>query len=115
MPDPLITLSGHTEGPWRKCGGYTASFVAVDARGKYIVFGMADKAKDRECSELIDAPGYDEQQANARLIAAAPDLLAIATELMGIARERGADEKYLAMLWTDRGIEPPQPIEGESE
>jgi hypothetical protein len=64
----------HTPGPWRKCGGATPPYTAVHSSRGYIVFVMAD-AGTVEHGKPIDAPSMDEQQANARLIAAAPDLL----------------------------------------
>jgi hypothetical protein len=70
-------MSQHTPGPWRKCGGYTAKYTAIysDEFG-YIVRGFADYMDDKENGEPTKAPGFETQQANARLIAAAPDLLA---------------------------------------
>jgi hypothetical protein len=65
----------HTPGPWKKCGGYTPEYCAVHSDKGYIVFKMADKTVDKVGGELIDAPDFEEQQANARLIAEAPMLL----------------------------------------
>lgn len=69
-------MSEHTPGPWRKCGGYTPKFVAIDSNDGYIVFQMADHIVDKEHGKEIRAPEYETQQANARLIAASPELLA---------------------------------------
>lgn len=69
-------MSKHTKGPWRQCGGYTPRYSAiVDGNDRYIVFQMADNDMDMEHGKPISAPDMEEQQANARLIAAAPELL----------------------------------------
>jgi hypothetical protein len=66
----------YTPGPWKRCGGTTPHFMAIcDSSYRYIVFGMADNRFDTEHDKPIDAPGIDEQFANAKLISAAPDLL----------------------------------------
>lgn len=111
MPDELTTLSGHTEGPWRKCGGYSANYVAVVAGDSYIVDKMADHVVSREHGNPIKAPSYDEQQANARLIAAAPDLLAIATELHKLVSGGVMLVEHAEAIWTSRGLTPPQATE----
>ncbi len=69
-----MSESKHTPGPWRRCGGSTASYIAVHSDRGYIVLGMADRSQ-REGGRAIQAPPDDEQLANARLIAAAPQLL----------------------------------------
>ncbi len=69
-------MTEHTPGPWKKCGGGTPRYTAVHSAKGYIVFQMADRVMDKERGEPLPAPDYHEQQANARLIAAAPDLLA---------------------------------------
>lgn len=74
---------GHTPGPWRKCGGYTADYIAVSSNDGYIVYGMADHDSQTELGKPIEAPDYPTQQANARLIAAAPDLLNALQDMLG--------------------------------
>ena len=70
-------MSKYTPGPWRVCGGYTASYTAITTENDgYIVYGMADRLDHKEREEPINAPDYETQRANAKLIAAAPDLLA---------------------------------------
>ena len=64
----------HTPGPWRKCGGATPHYTGIHSKAGYIVYGMADNC-DTEHGKPIKCPGFDEQRANARLIAAAPEML----------------------------------------
>lgn len=65
MPDELKpTEAVHTPGPWRKCGGYTPHYIGIAAGRTLIVESF---------SEQLD---MDTQNANARLVAAAPELLA---------------------------------------
>lgn len=116
MPDPLITLSGHTEGPWH-VSPHVSYRVDADPDGTIgpnVVATMCDQ--------------HTVGQANARLIAAAPDLLAIATELACKLAMAGQPAQAFESF-ASRGIkppafvmrealgydEPPQPIEGESE
>lgn len=68
-------MSKHTPGPWRKCGGMTPRYTAIQSSGGFIVFQMADSGTDKEHGRQIAAPDMDTQQANACLIAAAPELL----------------------------------------
>lgn len=67
----------HTPGPWRKCGGATAAYVAVvGPNDEYIVHGMAHPGiVDWAEGGNIESPNNETQFANARLIAAAPQLL----------------------------------------
>ena len=68
-------MSKHTPGPWRRCGGFTPAYCAIHSNDGYIVFGLADPGAHTEQGQPIKAPDTDTQHANARLIAAAPDLL----------------------------------------
>lgn len=68
-------VSKHTPGPWELCGGYTPAYSAITSNDGYIVFGMADASNHTEHGRPIKAPGVETQRANARLIAAAPELL----------------------------------------
>jgi len=78
-------MSKHTPGPWKKCGGATPHFCSVHSKSGYIVFGMADHQYDKEQGKKIKAPDMWEQQANARLIAAAPELLEALKEAIEFA------------------------------
>lgn len=64
----------YTKGPWRKCGGRVAQYVAVHSEDGYIVLSMADHVTDCEHDQPIEAPTYPTQWANAILIAASPEL-----------------------------------------
>lgn len=68
-------MSKHTPGPWRVCGGHTPKFKAIHSSQGYIVFSMADYVDDTENNKPIKAPDYETQSANARLMAASPELL----------------------------------------
>lgn len=63
-------MSKHTPGPWKKLGGNNCHMV-VNASGE-VVGQVTGSRRGR-----TRAPRHDEAQANARLIAAAPDLLSI--------------------------------------
>lgn len=73
-------MSKHTAtpGPWRVCGGHTPSHTAIHSAAGYIVWQMADREIHTEGGSIVSAPDYETQRANARLIAAAPALLAAA-------------------------------------
>ena len=68
-------MSKHTPAPWKVCGGMTPHFKTITSPQGYIVFSMADHYRHTEHGKTIKAPDYDTQKANARLIAAAPELL----------------------------------------
>lgn len=59
-----------TAGPWNRCGGMTAHYIAVHSPSGYIVFSMADPTVDKEQGQPIKAP-LGEQNANAFFIAQA--------------------------------------------
>ena len=61
----------HTPGPWEKIS--TSIYAGTDGACTEIVHGVRPQGKERE----------EERDANARLIAAAPDLLAAAESLLG--------------------------------
>lgn len=77
----------HTPGPWRKCGGSTPAYTSIYANRGYIVWQMADGYAHKENGKGIQSPDYEEQAANARLIAAAPDLLAACNDLLDMLEE----------------------------
>lgn len=67
----MTTKTKHTAGPWRSVW---ASFgTEVDIRGP--------KYQDRSSVQIATMADTDERDANARLIAAAPDLLAALQEI----------------------------------
>jgi len=69
-------MSEHTPGPWR---------VFTSPRGtKIIGIGTLDGDGITDCGFGVWRGGSDEAMANARLIAAAPDLLAACTEFLPI-------------------------------
>ena len=68
-------MSKHTPGPLRVCGGHTPAYTEIHSEAGYIVYGMADAQSHYVSGEPIRAPDYETQRANARLIAAAPELL----------------------------------------
>lgn len=74
----------HTEGPWR----LAPNNIPMVLTGTYLMVA------DTYCNGVFSD---EEQMANARLIAAAPDLLALCTEMLGLMRH--------AQEMTDRGEE----------
>jgi hypothetical protein len=87
----------HTAGPWVKCGGATPHYVAVHSADGYIVFGMADADVDTEgaARRPIKAPDMWKQQANARLIAAAPEMFEALREVVRWNGMRGDGDELL--------------------
>jgi hypothetical protein len=66
-----MSAAKHTPGPWAACGDYPYGMTTVcDYRG-----GKGPYTPVAICGQGIDRP-QDERDANARLIAAAPELLA---------------------------------------
>ena len=78
-----MTTAAHTPGPWRHDWQF---IVAPDPAGIHPDIHIAEIAESDECGRVAS---HEQQQANARLIAAAPDLLE-AAELV-IARWSEAD------------------------
>ena len=79
-----------TPGPWTRCGGYAPLSIAIDSPQGYIVFRMADPAHDKEPDlRPIRAPDAQTQQANARLISAAPELFIALGRLLEAAEAHG--------------------------
>ena len=62
-------MSKHTEGPWKVDGKTELCITNVHDRSKYVGSASIMGSKDN-CKEL-----YEEAKANARLMAAAPELL----------------------------------------
>jgi hypothetical protein len=84
----------HTPGPWRNCGQYDKLRDEVGATGKAIAVVWTRRAADglqRRGETDADAEG----EANARLIAAAPDLLEALQGLLRFAGCSGADDNHL--------------------
>lgn len=81
----------HTPGPWRVCGGYTPAYCSIHSESGYIVFGMADRSVHSEGAPRrpINAPDMETQRANARLIAAAPEVVEHAARVMALLAEHG--------------------------
>jgi hypothetical protein len=79
-----VSTTKHTPGPWRVCGGSTPHYKAIAAgdqtNGRLIIESFADLAG------TWNAVPQEQQDANAHLIAAAPDLLASCVTLLGIVR-----------------------------
>lgn len=100
MPDQPTTLSGHTEGPWE----VRRRFDIYGCGGTYIGTTRGNRQLPTSV-EMVD-------EANTRLIAAAPSLLAIATELYSIAIEAGLKGIWLQTIWTQHGIAPPASASG---
>ena len=89
----LAALEGHTPGPWE-------SKAAKDGSGDIGI--ITDGGCLAECFHEIrrrDEGAYSEQAANARLIAAAPDLLTTDHRLLDeLKRERAENERLRVML-----------------
>ena len=86
---------GHTPGPWHQTGGIVASHEGHCAVAAYTGNG-----------NILYAKTLAEREANARLIAAAPDLLA-ALEAMQAAFVRhpgNADERHHALTLTEAAL-----------
>jgi hypothetical protein len=73
-------MSAHTKGPWRMEGSEEDPYgqIAVFADSRLVCELWQDDAPDRDYNE--------EQHANARLIAAAPDLLAALNGIIGLVQ-----------------------------
>lgn len=76
-------MSNHTPGPWR-LNGYQVE------RGEGIARTIATVAPRRQIGTDYAAPDADTAMANARLIAAAPDLLDMCERLLGFAWHYGS-------------------------
>lgn len=76
-----MTNTNHTPGPWRVSGYRLA--VLAELNGIKVVIA--------DCNRTL---GYSESEANARLLAAAPDLLE-ALQLILTADQRGFDLDYI--------------------
>ena len=85
----------HTPGPWKVCGGSTPKFKAITSNSGYVVFEMGDQFQHMENGRGIAAPSYEEQSANARLIAAAPETAAERDRLKEINAELLEALEYL--------------------
>jgi len=81
-------VSGHTPGPWFVASGnnYATEITATSKRGKKWVIARATASKT----------GQEEAKANARLIAAAPELLAELKSMIAAARSAGWDNAEIA-------------------
>ena len=94
----------HTEGAW-----YTKRQEDLDPNGNGYVWAIKgrrlsdEKDSNGGWKHYVQNPAYANSEANARLIASAPDLLAI---VQFIAREHrdGAQEVYFGALFSDDDI-----------
>lgn len=83
-------MSGHTKGPWE------ADVNVSDGRGwnsptQHVVISSHDNIIAAYATDCAEYPDDAENAANARLIAAAPDLLAALQEMMPAFEMRMAD------------------------
>jgi hypothetical protein len=69
----------HTPGPWRRSNGWSPTFSVVDHENIYGPAPVGVVAKVVRASQ--DGVYSDEKEANARLIAAAPEMYELLTEL----------------------------------
>lgn len=73
-------MSAHTPGPWFHVGG-------LDKRMAPFIRVVGDPVGVAAVAQVCGRGPYSEQAANARLIAAAPELLAALQEVVMLARE----------------------------
>jgi len=80
-------MSGHTPGPWKVGGqsGNPGEGLEIAAEGKFIAWGSATYSEDEDEDVITD-----EDRANGRLIAAAPELLAVAKLAFDYAQDTKA-------------------------
>ncbi|RYG87651.1 MAG: hypothetical protein EON59_06780 [Alphaproteobacteria bacterium] len=93
QPEEPGHTGGHTPGPW-KLGERRGDYVAIDAPSHT---GLADVVWHMEDDRICGDPSPC-QQANARLIAAAPDLLKALTDVLNTS---GARAEYHAFKYAD--------------
>jgi len=111
----------YTKGPWRVCGGYTPHYIGIHSSDGYIIWRMADPHEDREGDRPIKAPDYSTQRDNARLLAAAPDLLEelelLTSATSKFTKGENDDANYILMLckYTERTAKMARGIWNESE
>ena len=79
LDDIRERTEGHTPGPWHRLNAKDVFTVSDERRSSYSGFQIADCAMDYALPDESEMP-YEEQKQNAALVAAAPDLLRIATE-----------------------------------
>lgn len=82
-------MSGHTKGPWRVEEGTTLVWGACnpDDLTNYGMGYPVAECRITPISSWAKGPDSDEGEANARLIAAAPDLLEVAKRLASLEHE----------------------------
>lgn len=81
-------MAKHTKGPWRKCSPASKR----NNGQRIIIVGANDRA-------IGDVWTLDEEgQANARLIAAAPDLLAALQDMVALVQEKGMPARWAKTL-----------------
>jgi hypothetical protein len=85
-------MSGHTPGPWEVGGqsGNPGEGLEIAAKGKFIAWGTSTYNEDEDEDVITD-----EDRDNARLIAAAPELLAALKLLVDEASWLGWDCSHI--------------------
>jgi hypothetical protein len=111
MPNQLIELKGHTEGPWELLHSPQDGEPFVRSTTVYSDDGRAATLRHRQ--QIMSDEPYDTKEADALLLWKSLDVLAIAKELHAIATQRGINPEVLNHAWTSRGLAPPTEAEGE--
>lgn len=83
-------MSAHTPGPWVVTSGYNGRTTVAMVRSP-------DRTVCVEAATDAQPPGFDATDANARLIAAAPELLKALKEAVAVARV--ARDRHGRSLW----------------
>ena len=91
---------GYTPGPWQRLNAKDVFTVSDERRPSNSGFQIADCAMDYALPDESEMP-YEEQKQNAALVAAAPDLLRIATKLEADADQLRTERDE----WKDRTME----------
>jgi len=87
-----IIMNKHTPGPWKIAEG-------IDGHGNITIFSLSDAEKT---PATVYGDTIEQQDANAKLIAAAPDLLEACqkmSDLLGIGKDYGRDLKQEHEAW----------------
>jgi hypothetical protein len=79
-------MTQHTPGPWIRTQGSGRFYIKTDTNFAQSLATVFSNKGDLGCKS---SPDYEQAKANARLIAAAPDLLNALQELVSFAHEAG--------------------------
>lgn len=92
-----MTEAKHTPGPWTigTSAGYNASHVYSGEDGVCTVYGIFSH---QSVQQVVDDPRCAEGMANARLIAAAPDMLEALHKAEGWLAEWASAEPYIGEI-----------------